>query len=442
MTQVITDLRLFRFRCYDDISLKLTDRAVVLTGPNGAGKTNILEALSFLSPGRGLRQAALDDVTQNSAARTHSVQDGIGARSDVYGQYMSDAATKPILNAGCSKGSTWAVSAVLDGQRYGKIRIGTGLDPASIAKGMKKRIVKIDGDARKGQSGLTEYLSVVWVTPQMDRLFLDGSALRRRFLDQVIFNFDGAHLGRLNKYEKALRERSRLLRERGADGADPAWLSSLETVMAEAALAIAAARLITVERLQKAAVENHLHTDIFPLPVIRIEGWVERALENTPALKVEEDFKELLRRGRVRDAVVGGAEYGTHRSDFMVWHKGHNLLADQCSTGEQKGLLMAVTLAHARLVAAERGFPPILLLDEMAAHLDEYRRKTLFEMVFALGGQCWMTGTDKELFAPLKAQAQFLDIENARVINSSSPVTETPDKEKEDENVHRRADLG
>ena len=183
MTQVITDLRLFRFRCYHDISLKLDNRAVVLTGPNGAGKTNILEALSFLSPGRGLRQAALDEVTQNSA----------------------------------TPGSTWAVSAMLDGMRYGKIRIGTGLDPASIAKGVKKRIVKIDGDARKGQSGLTEYLSVVWVTPQMDRLFLDGSALRRRFLDQVIFNFDGAHLGRLNKYEKALRERSRLLRERGAD---------------------------------------------------------------------------------------------------------------------------------------------------------------------------------------------------------------------------------
>lgn len=405
MSQTITDLRLFRFRCYSDISLKLDNRAIVLTGPNGAGKTNILEALSFLSPGRGLRQAALDEVTQNSAAA----------------------------------GSTWAVSAALDGIRYGKTRIGTGLDPAALAKGSKKRIVKIDGDARKGQSGLTEYLSVVWVTPQMDRLFLDGSALRRRFLDQVIFNFDGAHLGRLNKYEKALRERSKLLRERGADGADPSWLSSLETVMAEAALAIAAARLITVERLQKAAIENHLHTDIFPLPVIRIEGWVERALENDPALKVEEEFKELLRRGRARDALVGGAEHGTHRSDFMVWHKGHNLLADQCSTGEQKGLLMAVTLAHARLVAAERGFPPILLLDEMAAHLDEYRRKTLFEMVFSLGGQCWMTGTDKELFAPLQGQAQFLDIENAALVGSTSPATdifapETEKQEKEEDN--------
>ncbi|TVQ84683.1 MAG: DNA replication/repair protein RecF [Micavibrio sp.] len=398
MSQTVTDLRLYRFRCYGDLRLKPENRAVVLTGPNGAGKTNILEALSFLGPGRGLRHAALDEVLQNTA--------------------------KP--------GEGWAVSAVFDNARYGRMQIGTGLDTAK-----NRRLVKIDGEMQKGQAVLSEYLSVVWVTPQMDRLFLDGSALRRRFLDQVIFNFDPSHMGRLKRYEKALRDRSRLLRENGAHRADPVWLSSLETVMAEAALSIAAARLITVERLQKAAIENHLSSDIFPLPVIRIEGWVETALEEKPALEVEDGFRDLLEKSRARDAVTGGAEHGTHRSDFMVWHKGHNLLADQCSTGEQKGLLMAVTLAHARLVAAERGFAPLLLLDEMAAHLDEYRRGVLFDMVLAQGGQCWMTGTDRSIFAPLENKAQFFTLENAAIVENITPLDDPaavlPEKKPEED---------
>ena len=386
MSPTVTNLRLFRFRCYEDVQMQLDSQAIVLTGPNGAGKTNILEALSFLSPGRGLRHAKLEEVTKHDSPAAQ----------------------------------TWGVSASLS-TPYGPTQIGTGRDTQS-----NRRIVKIDGDIQKGQNVLSEHLSVVWVTPQMDRLFLDGNAMRRRFLDQVIFNFEPAHLGRLNRYDKTMRERSRLLREMGADRADPVWLSSLETIMAETALSIAAARLVMVERLQKACIENHLHTDIFPLPHIRIDGWVENQLETEPALKVEEQFKDMLKQGRPRDAIVGGAEHGTHRSDFMVWHKGHNIIADQCSTGEQKGLLMAITLAHARLVKAERGFAPLLLLDEMVAHLDEFRRETLFDMVLSLGGQCWMTGTDKDSFASLQNKAQFLDIEDATVTDSRAQ-TETPD---------------
>lgn len=381
MSPAVKNLRLFRFRGYEDVQMNLGSQTIVLTGPNGAGKTNILEALSFLAPGRGLRHAKLEDVTRHGTPPPHK----------------------------------WGISAEIS-TPYGPTQIGTGLDPHS-----NRRIVKIDGDVQKGQNSLSDYLSAVWVTPQMDRLFLDGNAMRRRFLDQVIFNFEPAHMGRLNRYEKTMRERSRLLRDLGPDNADPTWLSSLEIIMAETALSIAAARLIMVERLQKACIENHLHTDIFPLPHIRIEGWVETQLESHSALEVEDMFKHALQQSRPRDAIIGGAEHGTHRSDFMVWHKGHNIIADQCSTGEQKGLLMAITLAHARLVKAEKGTAPLLLLDEMVAHLDEHRRQTLFDMVLSLGGQCWMTGTDKDSFAPLKNTAQFLDIENAAIQDSALP---------------------
>ncbi len=372
MTLAITQLRLSYFRCYQDINLHLDDRAVVLTGSNGAGKTNILEALSFLSPGRGLRNAKIEDIRQNTA-----------------------------------KDESWAISFIAE-TPSGTIQIGTGEDRQN-----NRRVVKIEGDAQKSQTALTEYCSVVWVTPQMDRLFLDGSSIRRRFLDQVIFNFEPTHLGRLNKYDKVMRERSRLLRDYGVNGADKIWLNSLEVTIAETALSIAAARLTMVERLQKACIENHHNTNIFPLPSISIDGWVENELQNNSALDVEDSFREMLKNNRERDAIVGGSEHGTHRSDFVVWHKEHNMIASQCSTGEQKGLLMAITLAHARLVKAERGFAPLLLLDEMIAHLDEGRRQTLFDMVLSLGGQCWMTGTDRNMFEPLKNKAQFLSVENA-----------------------------
>ena len=384
MTIAISNLRLVNFRCYDDISLHLGSTAIVITGENGAGKTNILEAISFLSPTKGLRHAKLEDVTNNK-----------------------------------NKTQIWAVSAKLN-TPYGNTQIGTGLDVKN-----NRRIVKIDGELQKGQSILSEYCSIVWVTPQMDRLFLDGSAIRRRFLDQVIFNFEPSHLGRLNRYNKAMRERSRLLKEWGADKADTTWLSSLETIIAETAMAIAAARLTMVERLQKACEDNHLDSDIFPLPKVTVNGWVEKELEHSPAIIVEEKFKELLKNSRPKDAIIGGSEYGTHKSDFIVFHKGHSIIADQCSTGEQKGLLMALTLAHARLIKAEKGQAPILLLDEMAAHLDENRRETLFDMCLQLGGQCWMSGTDKNIFNSLKNKADFLYIDNANLHDNNTNITES-----------------
>ncbi len=384
MGLAVKKLRLFNFRCYDDISLRLKAKAVVVTGKNGAGKTNILEAISFLSPGRGLRHAKLENIVNYN-----------------------------------NKSMAWAVSAELNTD-FGDIKIGTGIDIKN-----NRRIVKIESEIQKGQATLSEYCSIIWVTPQMDRLFLDGSSIRRRFLDQIIFNFEPSHLGRLNRYNKALRERSYLLKNKGIENIDSSWLLSLETIIADSAMSIAAARLVMVERLQKACVENHLDSNIFPLPEIRLNGWVENELLNSPAITVEDKFKELLKNSRAKDAITGGAEYGTHKTDFVVFHKGHNIIAEQCSTGEQKGLLMALTLGSARLIKAEKAKAPILLLDEIAAHLDSDRREILFDMSMHLGGQCWMTGTDGDIFNSLKNKADFLYIDNANLHNNDTNITES-----------------
>ncbi len=372
-------LVLTEFRNYRRLRLTAEARPIVLTGANGAGKTNLLEALSYLAPGRGLRRARLAQVARRTSKAASS-------------ETLSDAA--------------WAVSATLVGPQ-GAVEIGTGREPprAGEAPTADKRLVRIDGAPAKSQGELARLLSLTWLTPEMDRLFLEAGSARRRFLDRLVYGFVAEHAASVSAYERAMRERNRLLR----DGAgDAAWLSALEANMAEAGVAVAAGRRQMVGRLNQAS-----RNDIGPFPraLVAIEGALEEWLEELPALAAEERFRARLSEGRRRDAEAGGAALGPHRSDFAVRHAGHDLPAASCSTGEQKALLIAIVLATARLLALDRGAPPILLLDEVVAHLDETRRAALFDEICALRAQAWLTGTDRSLFAGLEGRAQFMDVD-------------------------------
>jgi DNA replication and repair protein RecF len=370
-TPAITRLQLQNFRSYPRADLKFDGRIVVLTGPNGAGKTNLLEALSFLAPGRGLRRAALSDV-----------------------QRLNGAAPSP----------AWAVAATVEVAGGPPITIGTGLERDD---GAERRALRIDGAPQRGQAALSELLTVAWLTPPMDRLFIEGAAGRRRFFDRLVQAHDPQHAGRLGAYEHALRERARLLREHRAE---PAWLDALEDAMARHAVATAAARRALCGQLAAAVA---LGVGPFPAADLALDGELERALEATPALAVEEAFRATLQAQRALDADRGTTSRGVHKTDLRVRHRAKNAPAEQCSTGEQKALLIALQLAHARLLRATTGSAPVLLLDEVAAHLDETRRTALFEELQALPGQAWLTGTDPVLFRPLKAAAQWLAVAEA-----------------------------
>jgi DNA replication and repair protein RecF len=359
----VTRMRLTDFRSYRRGEYDGDTRPVVLTGPNGAGKTNLLEAVSFLAPGRGLRQARLSDVDRRS--------DGVAG---------------------------WAVAATVTGDG-GPVDIGTGRE-----QDQQRRSVRVNGAPASGQGALSDYVSVVWLTPQMDRLFLDGASARRRFLDRLVFGFDTAHAGRVSAYEHAMRERLRLLK---TGRFDDAWLSALEGTMAERGVAIAAARRDMAHRLSRACAHG---TGPFPRAGIAAVGEVESWLDDGPALAAEDRLRDGLSRTRRADAESGRTATGPHRSDFSVWHLEKDMPADQCSTGEQKALLIAVVLADARLQAAERGAAPLLLLDEVAAHLDAEKRHTLFVEILTLGAQAWLTGTDRATFAELEQHAQFFRV--------------------------------
>jgi DNA replication and repair protein RecF len=381
-------LVLTEFRNYRRLRLTAEARPVVLTGANGAGKTNLLEALSYLAPGRGLRRARLAQV----ARRTPE-----GASPEAVSE------------------TAWAVSATLAGPQ-GPVEIGTGREPprAGDGQGAEKRLVRIDGAPAKSQGELARLLSVTWLTPEMDRLFLDAGAARRRFLDRLVYGFVAGHAASVSAYQRALRERNRLLRDGAGDGV---WLSALEADMAEAGVAVAAGRRHVVGRLNQV---SRNHVGVFPRAQVAIEGALEDWLEELPALAAEDRFRARLHEGRRRDAEAGGAALGPHRSDFAVRHAGHELPAASCSTGEQKALLIAIVLATARLLALDRGAPPILLLDEVVAHLDETRRAALFDEICALRVQAWLTGTDRSLFAGLEGRAQFMAVEAGDVTPAPS----------------------
>ena len=370
----VTRLTLTNFRCYAQQRLETDGRPVVLTGPNGAGKTNLLEALSFLVPGRGLRRAKLTEISRRTADQSHD-------------------------NSG------WAVAVRLS-VGDNEMEIGTGLELAEAPSARDKRVIKIDGTVIKSQAELGSYTSAQWLTPQMDRLFLEGASGRRRFVDQLICGLDPEHAGPVAAYEHSLRSRNKLLR----DGKlDPQWLDSIEESLARHGIAISVRRLEAVGRLQAVCRRTK---GAFPGSVISMVGEVENWLADEPALAVEDRLRVALRASRKSDAAGGGTSIGPHRSDFSVIHGETQMEAEICSTGEQKALLIGIVLATARLQTEERGYTPLLLLDEIAAHLDENRRASLFELILDLGAQAWITGTENKIFAPLGDKVQRFAIQN------------------------------
>jgi DNA replication and repair protein RecF len=377
---VLTD-----FRCYRQARLAVDARPVVLTGANGAGKTNLLEAISFLAPGRGLRRARLGEIDRRTAP---------AAGND--GAVSGDA----------SPGAAWAVAAEVATPRS-VVQIGTGRE--ATASGGERRIVRIDGAPARSQTALAEHVNLVWLTPQMDRLFVEGASPRRRFLDRLVYGFDPEHAARVAAYEQALRERAKLLREGPYDAA---WLDALEESMARHGVAIAAARRDVTSRLDAACAAGVAG---FPAASLAVIGTVETALAERPALAVEDESRARLAASRRRDAESGGVASGPHRSDLAVRHAATGVAAAQCSTGEQKALLIAILLANCRLQAALRGVAPIMLMDEIVAHLDRERRHALFAELLALGAQAWLTGTDAESFAELRHAAQFLRVVDATI---------------------------
>jgi len=371
----IDRIMLTNFRCYDHITLAPGAEHVVLTGPNGAGKTNLLEAISFLVPGRGFRRPKLSEINRISP---------------------ENPSAQP-----------WAVAAKLS-TPDGEVDMGTGLGPQTES-GQDKRIARLNGETLGSPAGFSDILQMAWLTPQMDRLFIEGTSGRRRFLDQIVSGFHSGHGREVNAYEKVMRERNRLL----ADGiADPAWLSALEARMAEHGVAVAAARLDATEHLARAISET---ASAFPKAALALEGDLEQGLLNRPAIDVEDNFRNQLAENRNWDARSGRAHIGPHRTDLKVHHILKNMPAELCSTGEQKALLIGLTLASARLTATQFGAPPVLLLDEVAAHLDEKRRADLFDELMAIGGQVWLTGTDLSLFDAMSKRARFFRVENSTI---------------------------
>ncbi|HCX67565.1 MAG TPA: DNA replication/repair protein RecF, partial [Rhodobiaceae bacterium] len=335
----------------------------------GAGKTNLLEAVSLLSPGRGLRGVPYAEIARDSGA------------------------------------GGWAVAATLETQD-GAVRVGTGIEPG--VETARSRQVRVGGE-QAGPSALAELVSVVWLTPAMDRLFVEGASERRRFLDRLVMGFDPAHGTRAGAYDRALRERNKLL----ADNVfDDAWLSGLEGQMAEHGVALAAARVEMLARLRGAL--EAAQEGPFPRARVAIEGSLEAAILSEAAVDVEDAFRDRLKEMRGRDAAAGRALDGPHRSDLLVRHAAKDREARLCSTGEQKALLIGMVLANARLLAA-RGHPPLLLLDEIAAHLDEERRAALFDEIVGLNLQAFMTGTDPSLFQSLGERAQSLAVAKGEI---------------------------
>ena len=357
-------LALSAFRNHVDVALAAGDAPFVgLVGPNGAGKTNILEAISLLSPGRSLRGASFDDIARIGDDRP------------------------------------WRAHLTLDAPYEPKI-IAIGADRTE--GGAWRRALLIDGAPLKASSGLADHVSVMWLTPAMDRLFAESPSSRRRFLDRMVFGLDPAQAARVSAYEKAMRERARLLRDRAGDAA---WIGALERKMAELGVAVAAARLDWARhRADMAAMRPPAP---FPRAELRIDGWVEDRLAESPALAVEDAFADALAAARGADQET---PIGPHRSDMRATHGETGAPAERCSTGEQKAIVLAIALTHARLRMAIRGRAPVLLLDEVAAHMDARRRDDLFAALSDLGAQCWMTATEAAAFAALGERIALFEI--------------------------------
>ena len=373
----MTRLALSNFRSYAGAAIETSGAPVVLAGANGAGKTNLLDAISLLSPGRGLRGARLSE----------HVRKGPSAH----------------------EGALWAVAASVAraGESYD---IGTGLSLS--ASGAERRQVRLNGAPAQNSADLAEIAQMLWLTPAMDRLFIEGASGRRRFLDRLVLGFDANHARVSLRYETAMRERARLLKY---GPRDPAWLDGLESEMAETGVALAASRAETVARLNQ-ALDERGHAGAFPAAHLSLSGETDELLQED-ATGAQETLRARLARARARDAEAGRTTFGPHLSDLAVRHTQKRTDAKDCSTGEQKALLISIVLADARELARRRdGMAPLLLLDEIAAHLDARRRSALFEEILALGAQAWMTGTDLSLFEGLGGRADIFIVADGNFV--------------------------
>jgi len=371
----VAGLKLTQFRNYTRAALELDGRPVVLVGDNGAGKTNLLEAVSLLGPGSGLRARPLSELGRTSGPGGFAVA----------ARVMS---------------------------RHGEVEIGTGL-PREDGPEATGRTVRIAGkEASPGALG--DYVKIVWLIPAMDGLFTGPASERRRFLDRLMLAIDPKMRGPRARYDRAMRQRNRLFQLREGS---PALFAGLEEQMAEAGTAIAAARLDAVARLGRLIDgARALRGDgPFPWASLALEGTLETGLCERPAVEVEDDFRRDLREGRERDRAAARALAGPHLSDLIVGHGPHNVPAEICSSGEQKALLLGLVLAQAELIKELEGASPLLLLDEVAAHLDQARREALFQEILRLQPQAWMTGTDRELFAAIARDAQILTVNQGKI---------------------------
>lgn len=376
----VNRLILSDFRSYPRLDLSLAPTALVaLVGENGAGKTNVLEALSLLSPGRGLRRADIAEMARDG---------GSGG---------------------------FAMSVELR-TTYGAVQLGAGHDPADGPHGRKFRINKAPASSARG---FADYVRMCWLTPAMDGLFAGAPGDRRRFVDRMVLAVDADHGSRVASLERALRSRNRLLEDRSTDSS---WLSATEREVAELSVAVALARKETIERLAALIESTRDSESPFPWASIAMEGEIDRLVENATSLDAEESFRRVLFESRARDAAAGRTLSGPQASDLVVHHGPKRMPAGQCSTGEQKALLVGLTLAHANLVRAMSGTAPLVLLDEIAAHFDPRRRNALFEKLERLGGQVWMTGADPQSFAELDGRAEILLVSPGRIVRANGTL--------------------
>lgn len=366
-------LTLTNFRNYRAATLETDARLVALCGPNGAGKTNLLEAISFLAPGRGLRRATLEEV---------AFQEGDGS---------------------------WAVAAEIEGA-LGLATLGTGIEPSPQDGAAVVRKSRIDREPVASAAAFADHLRVVWLVPAMDSLFVGAPSERRRFFDRVALAVDAEHGSRVNALERALRSRNRLLAE---PRPDPHWLDAVEHETAELAVAVAGLRAEAARRLEHVLAARR-GAD-FPPVEIALDGWMEKLLPSHPAIEIEERYRAVLRENRARDAAAGRTLDGPHLTDLLAVYAQKGIAAADVSTGEQKALLIGLVLAQAILIAEMTASAPVLLLDEVLAHLDPTRRVALYAELAQLGAQVWMSGADPALFAEIEDRAAIIEVRSGRL---------------------------